>query len=149
MRRRTASLLLLNCGAGLMVLGGIGDLLMRSPPELWSSILGQPVASLSPGVQQLLMALLHALGGALIACGIAALFLINGPLRRGERWTRHIIAVLALFSEGMNAFQIFRTGASYYWVPFTFAALILAGLLLASVPSFVFPAQANPQSSIQ
>src|SRR5882762_1022724 len=121
--RRRISTLLLNCGAGLMVLGGIGDLLMRSPPEVWSPLVGQPVASLSPGVERLLMALLHALGSALVASGIAALFLINGPLRRGERWTGATIAVLVVLSDGVNAFQIFRIGASYFWVPLIFAGL--------------------------
>jgi len=138
-RRRFATVLL-NFGAGLMVLGGVGDLLVASPPDLWSQPLGQPVGSLPPAVARLLMCLLHALGSALIASGIAALFLINGPLRRAEWWSGIAIALVVLLSDGVNALQIYLFGAFYFWVPLTFVGLILLGLVLAFLPPAVFPA---------
>jgi|1186.fasta_scaffold863104_1 hypothetical protein len=141
--RRRVSVLLLNSGAGMMVLGGFGDLLIRTPPDAWSSLVGQPVGTLSPGIARLLMALLHALGSALMASGIAVLFVINGPFRRGAKWAGLTIGLLAILSDGMNAFQIFRFGASYFWVPLTFAALVLAGLVIAFVPSPAFPERLN------
>ena len=134
-RRRFATVLL-NFGAGLMVLGGVGDLLVASPPDLWSQPLGQPVGSLPPAV----VCLLHALGSALIASGIAALFLINGPLRRAEGWSGIAIALVVLLSDGVNALQIYLFGAFYFWVPLTFVGLILLGLVLAFLPPAVFPA---------
>jgi hypothetical protein len=137
--RRRISMLLLNCGAGMMVLGGLGDLLIHTPPDAWSPHLGQPVASLSPGTARLLMALLHALGSALMASGIAVLFVINGPFRRGAKWAGVTIGLLAILSDGMNAFQIFRFGANYFWVPLTFTGLVLTGLVIAFVPTPVYP----------
>ncbi len=98
-----------------MVLGGIGDLLLASPPDLWSHHLGQPVGSLSPGVARLLMCLLHALGSALVASGIATLFLISGPLRRGDRFAGLAITMVVVLSDGVNAFQIRQLGAFYEW----------------------------------
>ena len=138
--RRRLSILLLNGGAGLMVLGGIGDLLMTSPPELWSSFLGQPAGSLPPGVARLLMGLLHALGSALVASGVTALFLINGPLRRGEKWAGVALALVVVLSDGVNALQMYLLGAFYFWVPLIFVGLVLAGLGLALLPPAVFPA---------
>ena len=138
--RRRLSILLLNCGAAFMVLGGVGDLLIGSPPDVWSHLLGQPVVSLPPLVARLFMSLLHALGSALVASGVAALFLINGPLRRGERWAGVVIALVVVLSDGVNAFQIYRFGASYFWAPLTFVGLVLLGLMLAFLPPAVFPA---------
>jgi hypothetical protein len=140
MSRRWASTVLLNGGAGLIVLGGIGDLLLVSPPELWSHGLGQPVGSLPPAVARLLMCLIHALGSALVASGIALLFLIRGPLRRGERWTGAAIALVVVLADGMNALQIYLFGGSYFWVPLTFVGLVLLGLVLVHLPPPVFPA---------
>jgi hypothetical protein len=86
------------------------------------------------------MCLLHALGSALIASGIAALFLINGPLRRAEGWSGIAIALVVVLSDGVNALQIYLFGAFYFWVPLTFVGLILLGLVLAFLPPAVFPA---------
>src|SRR4051812_36505595 len=125
--RRKISMLLLNGGAAMIVAGGLGDLAIQRPPEVWSPLLGAPVTSLSPEVAKLLLALLHALGSALVASGVAVLFIVNGPFRRGAKWAGITIALLALLSDGMNAFEIFRFGANYYWVPLSFAGLVLAG----------------------
>lgn len=149
--RRRLSILLLNCGAGFMVLGGIGDLLIGSPPDFWSHFLGQPVVSIPPPVARLLMALLHALGSALVASGVAALFLINDSLRCGKRWAGVAIALVVVLSDGVNAFQIYRFGASYFWAPLTFVGLVLIGLMLAFLPPAVFPAaseDSRPKSGL-
>lgn len=138
--------MLLNGGAGLMVLGGVGDLLIAAPPDLWSQPLGQPVDSLPPAVARLLMCLLHALGSALIASGIATLFLINGPLRRGERWAGIAIALVVVLSDGVNALQIYLFGGFHYWVfwmPLTFVGSVLLGLMLASLPPAVLPLESE------
>jgi hypothetical protein len=140
--RRRVSIVLLNGGAGLMVSGGVGDLLLASPPDLWSQPLGQSVDSLPPAVARLLMCLLHALGSALIASGIAALFLINGPLCRGERWAGVAIALVVVFSDGVNALQIYLFGGFHYWIfwmPLTFVGFVLLGLMLAYLPPALFP----------
>ncbi len=146
--RRLLSIVLLNCGAGLMVLGGIGDLLLASPPELWSHPLGQPVGSLPPAVARLLMCLLHALGGALVASGIATLFLINGPLQRGEGSAAVAITLIVVLSDGVNAFQIYPFGTSYFWIPLTFVGFVLLGLMVAFLPPAVFPAARKDAGTI-
>ena len=141
MRRRIA-LILLTLGAVLMIGGGVGDLLFWEPPAAWDAVVGVPVASLPPGAARLLLTLLHTLGGALAACGLAVLALIYGPLRRGERWAGPAVAVVALLSDGLNAWGMGSLGLSYFWGPLAFALLVLLGLLLAFLPGPVFPASA-------
>jgi hypothetical protein len=136
--RKSLSILLLNIGAGLMLVGGVGDLLVLAPPAIWAASIGQPVDSLGPGLARFLLALLHALGSALVASSIALLFLINRPLRRGEPWAGPAIALVVLFSDVMNAFQIYLSGGWYFWFPLSFACVVLIGLLVGFVPSFVF-----------
>lgn len=142
MRRRIV-LILLTLGAVMMIGGGVGDLLLQEPPAAWDGVVGTPVASLPPGAARLLLTLLHTLGGALAACGLAVLAVVYGPLRRGERWAGPVVAVVVLLSDGMNAWGMGRLGLSYFWGPLAFALLVLLGLLLAFVPGPVFPASAR------
>jgi len=138
--RRHIVLILLTLGAVLMIGGGVGDLLLREPPAAWDRVIGTPVANMPPGDARLLLTLLHTLGGALAACGLAVLAVVYGPLRRGERWAGPVVAVVALLSDGLNAWGMSRLGLSYFWGPLAFALLVLLGLLLAFLPGPVFPA---------
>ena len=95
------------------------------------------------------MCLLHALGSALIASGIAALFLINCPLRRGGRWPGVAIALVVVLSDGVNALQVYLFGGFYFWVPLTFVGLVLLGLFLAFLPLAVFPAASESRGRIE
>jgi len=140
--RRKIALSLLNCGGSLMMLGGLGDVLVAlagRPPTAWNS-LGLTAASMPANVVRLLLALLTALGCALIASGFSVVWLVNGPLRRGEKRAATAIAVIAVLSDGMNAFAIFRLHLWYFCIPLSFVALVLAGLALTRWPSRVFPA---------
>ena len=141
--RRRVVLILLTLGAVMMIGGGVGDLLIREPPAAWEGVVGAPIASLPPGAARLLLTLLHTLGGALSACGLAVLAVVYGPLRRGERWAGPVVAVVVLLSDGLNAWGMARLGLSYFWGPLAFALVILLGLLLAFVPGPVFPASAR------
>lgn len=78
-----------------------------------------------------------------MASGTAALFLINGPLRRGERSAWVAIVLVVVLSDGVNALQIYLFGVFYFWVPLTFVGLVLLGLVLAFLPPAVFPASKN------
>src|SRR5207247_4991876 len=102
----------------------------------------------SPAVARLLMCLLHALGSALVASGLAALFLINGPFQRGEKSAAVAITSIVLLSDGVNAFQIYLFGAPYFWVPLTFVGLVLFGLILALLPPAVFPEASKESGTI-
>ena len=137
MRRRTA-LLLLNLGASLMIVGGVGDIMLASPPPAWDGVVGSPVESLPPGAGTLLLALLSALGASLIGCGVATLALVNGPLRHGDTWATLTITIVVLSSEGVNSLTMARLGVPYFWAPLLFTSLVLLGLVVAHVPTNVF-----------
>jgi hypothetical protein len=127
---RRIALHLMSTGAALIVAGGLFDVLLPSPPAHWSRALGHPVAELTPGTAVLLMALVHALGAALAGGGIAALYLIHGPLRRGDRWAAPVLALLATLTEGVNGGLMLYLGEAMGWGPITFASLVLGGLAL-------------------
>ena len=86
-------------------------------------------ADLSPRVSSLLLGLLRALGGCLLAIGVTAFFLVNGPLKRGEGWASWVILILIGVSEGINASQMWRFGSPYYW-PLAFIALTVVGVVI-------------------
>ena len=82
-----------------------------------------------PQLSSLLLGLLRALGGCLLAIGITGLFIINGPLKRGERWASWAIVILIGLSEGINASQMWRFGSPYYF-PLAFATLTVLGVMI-------------------
>ena len=86
-------------------------------------------ADASPQLSSLLLGLLRALGGCLLAIGITGLFIINGPLKRGERWASWAIVILIGLSEGINASQMWRFGSPYYF-PLAFATLTVLGVMI-------------------
>ena len=138
LNRTRVSIAVLNVGAVLLTLGGLYDLLTVSIPELWSGVLGQSATNLPPQVARLLLALLRALGGALVAIGLGTLVLINGPFRRGDRWAAVAIVLLVVVAEANNAIQMWTTGATYYWVTLVYVVLVLAGVALAYFPTPAF-----------
>jgi len=70
----------------LVVLGGCFDMLLPAVPSNLLRYLGVTKADMSPQLLSLLLGLLRALGGCLLAIGITALVIVNGPLKWGERW---------------------------------------------------------------
>lgn len=129
--KRNIALKILNCAAALVMLGGCFDMLIPSVPSNLLGYLEVAKADMSPHLSSLLLGLLRALGGCLLAIGITALLIINGPLKRGERWASWALLILIGLSEGINASQMWRFGSPYYW-PLALVALTVAGL--ASLP---------------
>jgi len=127
--KQNVSLKILNCAAVLVMLGGCFDMLIPAVPPNLLVYLGVPEADLSPHLSSLLLGLLRALGGCLLAIGITALLIINGPLKRGERWAAWALLILICISEGINASQMWRFRSPYY-VPLAFAALTVVGVML-------------------
>ena len=82
--KQSAGLKILNCAAAFVALGGCFDMLIPAVPANLLDYLEVAKADLSPRVSSLLLGLLRALGGCLLAIGVTALFLINGPIKRGE-----------------------------------------------------------------
>src|SRR5262245_55979540 len=131
---QNVGLKILNCTAVFVIIGGCYDMLMPAVPFNLLSYLGVTKAELSPHLSALLLGVLRALGGCLLAIGIAALLIINGPVRRGERWAAWTLVILVGLSEGINASQMCRFGSPYY-APLAFVALTVVGVLLLPRPS--------------
>jgi len=127
--RRKIGLIMLNCAAALVLLGGCFDMLMPAVPANLLSYLGIPRADMSPQVSSLLLGFLRALGGCLLAIGLTSLLIINGPLKRGDRWASWALLILIGVSEGINASQMWRFGSPYYG-PLAFVALTVLGILI-------------------
>ena len=127
--KRNIALTILNCAAALVMLGGCFDMLIPAVPSNLLGYLEVPKADMSPHLSSLLLGLLRALGGCLLAIGLTALLIINGPLKRGESWASWAILILIGLSEGINASQMWRFGSPYYW-PLAFVTLTVAGLVV-------------------
>ena len=82
--KRNVGLIILNGAAVLVMLGGCFDMLIPAVPSNLLGYLEVAKADMSPQLPSLLLGLLRALGGCLLAIGVTALVLINGPLKRGE-----------------------------------------------------------------
>ena len=126
MNRRTVGLSLLNAAGVLVILGASYDLLVPSIPANHVAYLG----ALDPRYAELDLALLRSIGGCLLAVGVTALILANGPVRRGEGWARVAVAILVGVSEGNNAYRMYPFGSRWYG-PLGFALLTVAGAALA------------------
>src|SRR5438045_9133113 len=92
--RRNIALTILNCAAALVMLGGCFDMLIPAVPANLLGYLAVARADMSPHLSSLLLGLLRALGGCLLAIGIAALLISNGTLKRGERWAAWALPLL-------------------------------------------------------
>lgn len=116
------------------MLGGCFDMLIPAVPSNLLAYLEVAKGDLSPRLASLLLGLLRALGGCLLAIGITAFLIINGPLKRGERWSSWALLVMVGLSEGINASQMWRFGSPYYF-PLAFVALTVVGVIVLPKPS--------------
>ncbi len=137
MFRARLALIVLNLSAILVLLGASYDLFTPSLPAQQLVFLGVAENQLDPRTAQLVLALLRALGGCLIAVGISALFLVNYGVRRGRDWAAIAVVVLIWTAEGMNSIQMYRVG-SPFWAPLIPVGLTALGVVLAYVPSPAF-----------
>jgi hypothetical protein len=131
---RNIGLIILNCAAVFVMVGGCYDMLIPAVPSNLLSYLEVTKAEMSPHLSSLLLGILRALGGCLLAIGITALLMINGPVRWGERWAAWTLVILIGLSEGINASQMWRFGSPYY-APLAFVAMTAVGVLLLPRPS--------------
>jgi hypothetical protein len=131
MNRWMTGLVLLNTAGVLVIAGALYDLLVPSVPANHLSYLGVAGGLLDPRYAELDLGMLRAIGGCLLAVGVTALILANGPVRRGERWARLTVVVLVGFAEGNNAYRMYEFGSPWYG-PLGFALLAIAGAVLAT-----------------
>ena len=88
MSRRSTGLVLLNLAGVLVIIGALYDLLVPSIPPNHLEYLGAADGQLDPRYAALDLAMLRSIGGCLLAVGVTALMLTNGPIRQGETWAR-------------------------------------------------------------
>src|SRR5947207_14571418 len=127
--KHNIGLIILNCAAALVLLGGCFDMLMPAVPANLVRYLEVARTDVPPHLSLLLLGLLRALGGCLLAVGTTALLIINGPLKRGEKWASWALLILIGLSEGINASQMWSFGSPYYW-PLVFVALTTVGVVI-------------------
>ena len=127
--KRNVGLIILNCAAASVMLGACFDMFVPAVPSNLLDYLGVTKAELSPPLSSLLLGFFRALGGCLLAIAATAFVIVNGPLKRGERWASWTLLVLIGLSEGINATQMWRFGSPYYW-PLTFVALTVIGIVI-------------------
>ncbi len=127
-RRQVASVLLYLV-AVLLIAGGLYDIFVPAVP-FHEAFLGVPYDQLDPRFAILDNAQMDAIGGFLIASGVAMIVLVRIPFRRGAAWAS--IAILALVVIGLsgNAAGMYRVGAPFY-VPLIEIALVLIALSIA------------------
>ena len=125
--RRKLGLILLNCAATAVLIGSCYDMFVPGVPDNLLDYLGMPRTEMSPRLAALLLGLLRAIGGCLLAISIAAFVLINGPVKRGEWCVSWTVLILIGVSEGINATQMWRFGSSWCW-PLTFIAMTAVGI---------------------
>jgi hypothetical protein len=120
----------LNLAGVLVIAGSLYDLLVPSVPANHLTYLGLTADRLDPRLNELDLAMLRAIGGCLLAVGVTVLTLANGPVRRGENWSRVTVAVMVGVAEGNNAYQMYRFGSPWYG-PLGFAVIAIVGAILA------------------
>lgn len=133
MSRRTIGLVLLNTAGVLVVAGALYDLLVPSVPANHLAYLGVTEGRLNSQFAELDLAMLRSIGGCLLAIGVTSLVLTNGPVRRGEAWSRVAVAVLIGVAEGNNAYRMYPFDSPWYG-PLAFAVLAVVGAALAGPP---------------
>jgi hypothetical protein len=120
-----AAIATLDASATLITLGGLYDVFTTRLPANLLERCGANVDA-----QALVRALLRALGGCLVAIGVAVLILANGPLEHRQHWALGMILLLVVPSEGLNAAGMHRVGSPYY-MPIGFIVLTVSGVAMA------------------
>jgi hypothetical protein len=133
MGRRKIGLVLFNIAVALVIVGSLYDLLMPGVPANHLAYVGAADGRLDPRYAELDLAMLRSIGGCLLAIGVTALVLTNGPIRRGEGWARVTVVILVAVAEGNNAYRMYPFGSPWYG-PFGFAVLAAVRAALTSPP---------------
>lgn len=126
MRDRIALLCHALVALGLVAFG-LRYLLAGSFLPYHAEVAGAPWEALGPGMQRLILAMLHGAGAAILAGGLALGLMLAIPWRRGERWARHGVPALALVGLApllVIALGLAGTGAATPWIPIAGASVL-------------------------
>jgi hypothetical protein len=128
-RRQRFGLIAAQCGAVLIGLGGLGDQAVQKLTPAHEAFLGVAPGTADVAVEQLFLAVLHALGSSLIAVGLGAFVLLRMMGRTGKRSLGWVAAIMAVLGDGTNAYEIHRTGSAVFVVPLAAVILLLGGVV--------------------
>ena len=127
--RRTALILLYTSGT-LIIIGGLGDQFINDLLDVHLAFLGDPEPSeLLSRSEQLILLMLHTLGGGLISTGVAVLTLTHFAVRKNQNWALWTILAITWIAEGFNTIGMYLAG-SYYYYPLSILIMVTAGFLL-------------------
>ena len=137
--RAKISLTLYYLVAGLVLLGGLGDLTITSLLDAQREFLsGGGQHPISPAAERSFLAVLHAMGGGLVGVGASSLCLVHFGIRRGQRWAI-VAAVMAIgCAEGANTLGLASLGSPLALVTASYLLLLTIATALALAPSFAF-----------
>ena len=121
---------MIETAAALITLGGLFDVFVPRLPSKLAVLCGHDETAC-----KLARELLRALGGSLVAIGLAVALIAASPSALTQRHQLVLVLLLVLPSEGVNAFCMRRVGSPFY-IPLAFALLTLLGVLLAWPNSF-------------
>ena len=126
------SLILLYTSGALMLIGGIGDQFINQLLDVHLKFLGDPESSdLFLKAQDLMMLMLHSVGGGLMSCGVSMLALTYFGIRKNQDWTKWTVLIIAWIAQGINGYSMYSAG-SYYYYP-------VAILILVTIGVFIYP----------
>ena len=126
------SLILLYTSGALMLIGGIGDQFINQLLDVHLKFLGDPESSdLFLKAQDLMMLMLHSVGGGLMSCGVSMLALTYFGIRKNQDWAKWTVLIIAWIAQGFNGYSIYSAG-SYYYYP-------VAILILVTIGVFIYP----------
>jgi hypothetical protein len=117
-------------GAGVAVLGGIADVLVPRLLPHHEQLLRVAPGAAPPATTQLVLLLLHALGAALVALGLATLALLVLWRRSASRWTGWAAVGALALGEGANAAAIYRAGSALFVGPLVCVTAVILGVAL-------------------
>ncbi len=114
----------------LHVVGGTTDLAMRELLPFHEEFLGYPHGAVPQATADLVLALLHALGGCLVVGGIA-MWVLLGLMRSQQRTTLGLaVVLLAAGLEGSVGVRMLQLGLRFGYIPLGVAALAALGIAL-------------------
>jgi hypothetical protein len=120
--------LLVGIAGALIALGGCYDLFTsKLPPNFKAKCADHQQAA------RLTRELLRALGGALVAIGAAIVWITIHSRGRFSRFELVLLLLLAVPSEGVNAFAMRRVSSPWPF-PVAFLAILLVGVILCILP---------------
>ncbi len=125
------------CLMGLLLVGfGVVYLLRQEFMPYYSVAVGLPWADVPPNFQFLILALMKAVGGAIIAVALALYIVLLVPFREGERWALWAVPILGLVQSAaalypMSYIASNTTASPPLWAPAAGVLLIVFAFALS------------------